>query len=86
MKLSDVMAILKKAVAALSEKGILLLEAHTFSAVKNMGEKLPFWYSSDRGLFSDQPRICLRARALDCVGRATGVDRRKGSGEVETRG
>ena len=74
MKLSDVETILKNAVAALSENGILLLEAHTFSAVKNVGEKPPFWYSSDSGLLSDQSHICLRESVWD-ADRKSATDR-----------
>ena len=76
----------KKIVEYLSEKGVLLFEAHTFSAVKNMGERPPFWYSSDSGLFSDQPCIRLREWERIATGALRGVDRRNGSGEVETRG
>ena len=38
--------ILEKANAALSPGGVLLLEPHTFAAVREMGEKGTNWYSA----------------------------------------
>lgn len=58
-KKDDFLAIAKKAKAALRKGGILLLEAHTFEAVAEIGESAPFWYSEESGLFSDRPHICL---------------------------
>lgn len=55
----DARVILKKAHHALVDNGFLLLESHTFSAVRKMGGQSS-WYSADSGLFSDQPHICLR--------------------------
>ena len=57
---SDARAILVKAHAALSPGGVLLLEPHTFDAVREMGEAGAHWYSSDGGLFSDEAYLCLR--------------------------
>ncbi len=56
----DAKAILEKAHAALSPGGVLLLEPHTFDAVREMGEGGAHWYSADRGVFSDEPYLCLR--------------------------
>ena len=56
----DARHILEKAHAALSPGGVLLLEPHTFDAVREMGEKDAHWYSADSGLFSDEPYLCLR--------------------------
>ena len=55
----DAAAILKKANRALGEGGILLLEPHSFGAVKKIGEQRRSWYSAESGLFSDKPHICL---------------------------
>jgi SAM-dependent methyltransferase len=55
----DARAILCKAHGALGDDGLLLLEAHTFSAIQTMGEKGHGWYSADRGLFSPEPHLCL---------------------------
>ncbi len=52
-------SILEKAHHALEEGGRLLLEAHTFAAVRAIGEQPRSWYSTDNGLFSDRPHICL---------------------------
>lgn len=56
---ADAGSILKKAHLALAENGRLLLEAHTFVAVRALGEQPSTWYSSESGLFSDRPHICL---------------------------
>jgi SAM-dependent methyltransferase len=53
-------AILEKAHTALADRGLLLLEPHTFAAVQRMGERLPAWYSAPSGLFSDRPHLCLQ--------------------------
>jgi SAM-dependent methyltransferase len=55
----DAAAILKKANHALCEDGIVLLEPHSFDAVKCIGEQASSWYSAKSGLFSDKPHICL---------------------------
>jgi SAM-dependent methyltransferase len=54
--------ILKKTFQALSPGGKLLLEAHTFEAVEQIGRAPNSWYKSGPGLlglFSDNPHICL---------------------------
>ena len=57
---SDARTILEKAHAALSPGGLLLLEPHTFAAVREMGERDTHWYSADSGVFSDEAYLCLR--------------------------
>jgi SAM-dependent methyltransferase len=59
---NDCRKILKKTLEALSHGGKLLLEAHTFEAVKRIGRAPNSWYRSGPGLlglFSDAPYICL---------------------------
>jgi SAM-dependent methyltransferase len=56
---AEARSILKKANQALAENGNLLLEVHTFAAVRALGEQPSTWYSSESGLFSDRPHICL---------------------------
>lgn len=56
---TDAEAILAKMYAALKPGGQILIEAHTFDAVKNIGEAENSWYRSESGLFSDRPHICL---------------------------
>jgi SAM-dependent methyltransferase len=62
---TDAKSILYKAHRALAENGRLLLEIHTFDAVHAMGEQPSSWYSTDRGLFSDRPHICLAENFWD---------------------
>lgn len=45
--------------AALAEGGMLLLEAHTLAAAREMGERGPGWYAAGRGLFGDASYVCL---------------------------
>ena len=58
----DCRGILNKACNALSIGGKILLEVHTFDAIKRIAD-VPFtWYKSGlglQGLFSDRPHICL---------------------------
>ncbi len=61
----DARAILRKASHALASDGVLLLEAHTFDAVKKLGEQGRTWYSAQRGIFSDNPHICLHESFWD---------------------
>jgi SAM-dependent methyltransferase len=57
---TDARRILQKAFAALITGGILLLEAHTFDCVRRLGQTPPSWYSAARGVFSDEPYLCLK--------------------------
>lgn len=51
--------ILDKAYQSLKPGGILLLEPHTFEAVRAWGTKPPSWTSSSAGLFSSKPHLVL---------------------------
>ena len=62
---ADARAILRKAYRALAHDGMLLLEPHTFDAVREIGNKQPAWYTSEAGLFSDQPYLCLEESFWD---------------------
>ena len=55
----DAVSILDKAYAALDDGRLLLLEPHTFAAVKKMGKPRRSWDSARKGLFSDKPHLCL---------------------------
>ncbi len=57
--------ILSKAFSALKPGGKLLLEPHTFDVIKRIGEEPAYWYSSQSGLFSDQPHILLGDNCWD---------------------
>jgi len=67
-KPSDARSILQKAHHALCEGGVILLEPHTLSAVKKIGQQAPSWYSTPAGLFSDQPHLCLQENFWDEAG------------------
>lgn len=58
-------AILKKVNRTLVEDGVLVLEPHSFSAVKKIGEQRSSWYSTKSGLFSDKPHIYLEESFWD---------------------
>jgi SAM-dependent methyltransferase len=58
-------SILEKAYHALAEGGCLLLEAHTYAAVRKVGQGAPSWYSAASGLFSDRPHLYLSENAWD---------------------
>jgi SAM-dependent methyltransferase len=62
---ADAKSILLMAHGALADRGALLLEPHTFDAVRGSGEPSWSWYSSERALFSDQPHLCLQERSWD---------------------
>ena len=61
----DVKAILRKAHAALLPGGTLVLEPHTFDAIKAIGREAPVWSSSQSGLFSPQPHLYLQENFWD---------------------
>ncbi|UCE26664.1 MAG: class I SAM-dependent methyltransferase [Candidatus Coatesbacteria bacterium] len=58
-KPADALTILKKARRAVADGGLLLLEPHTYSTVKEIGERPASWYSAEDGLFSDRAHVCL---------------------------
>ena len=68
---SDARSILERAHAALADGGVLLLEVHTLSVVREIGEQQPSWYTADPGLFSDRPHLCLRESSWDPSQRTT---------------
>jgi len=52
-------ALLRKAYDALAGGGLLLLEAHTYAAVQQIGERAPKWFTAESGLFAATPSLCL---------------------------
>jgi SAM-dependent methyltransferase len=46
--------------AALAAGGTLLLEVHTDEGVREIGDQGSTWYTTERGLFGDQPYLCLK--------------------------
>ena len=57
--------ILERAYRALVPGGFLLLEPHTFEVVRKIGEQPPSWYSTEKGLFSDEPHLYLQESFWD---------------------
>jgi len=57
--------ILEKAYRALVPNGFLLLEPHTFETVVRIGKHPSSWYSAEKGLFSDEPHLCLQENFWD---------------------
>jgi SAM-dependent methyltransferase len=68
---TEARALLGKARQALSDGGILLLEAHTLAAVERMGAAGTSWYSAAEGLFSLQPHLVLEEHFWDAAMKAT---------------
>ena len=66
---TEAQRILEKAYAALKPGGSLLLEPHTFAAVRRIGKKPSSWYSSEGGLFSNEPHLCLQEGYWDAESR-----------------
>ncbi len=64
-KPTDAARILRKAHASLSAGGMLLLEAHTYDAIRQFGSRRASWYAAESGLFSDSPHICLQENFWD---------------------
>ena len=64
-KPADAARILRKAHDALNESGVLLLEAHTNEAILEFGARPALWYSTESGLFSESPHLCLQENFWD---------------------
>jgi SAM-dependent methyltransferase len=62
---TDARAILERCHAALAPGGKLLLEAHTLTAIRDMGQQQPTWYAAQAGLFSEKPHLCLEESFWD---------------------
>ncbi len=62
---NEALHILRKAHAALADGGTLLLEPHTFEAVRQMGQEKASWSAASGGLFSDRPHLCLTEHFWD---------------------
>lgn len=56
---------------SLEPGGSVVLEVHTEDQVRRRGEAPPSWFVSERGLFADEPHLCLIDCAWDAAGRAS---------------
>lgn len=63
--------LLAKAREALEPGGCLVLEVQTEEQVRLLGSATPSWYASERGLFADEPHLCLIDRAWDDTSRVS---------------
>jgi SAM-dependent methyltransferase len=62
---ADAALIVCKAHAALKPGGKLLLEVHPFETIRQIGQEPSSWYTTDRGLFADEPYLCLSESRYD---------------------
>jgi SAM-dependent methyltransferase len=61
----EVEGILRKIYQSLNNGGQILIEAHTYEAVKRIGESENSWYKAGSGLFSNKPHICMTENSWD---------------------
>jgi SAM-dependent methyltransferase len=64
-KPADIREILDKIYLALKPGGMLILEVHTYEAVKNIGQSGTSWSATESGLFSAHPHLVLTDRYWD---------------------
>jgi SAM-dependent methyltransferase len=69
----DASRILAKVYNALDDGGLLVMEPHTFDAVRRMGEPTTAWYTAARGLFSATPHLVLREHFWDAATNAATI-------------
>ena len=67
----DAADLLHKARAALVAGGTLLLEVHSFDAVRRQGDRGAGWSAQQSGLFADRPHLLLTEHAWDEATRTT---------------
>lgn len=66
---AEARGILEKVSEALLPGGRLLFEPHTFDAVREIGMGSSSWYSSQSGLFAEDPHLCLQENFWDADGK-----------------
>jgi SAM-dependent methyltransferase len=69
----DAARILAKVNDALDDGGLLVLEPHTFDAVRRMGEAGTAWHTAARGLFAATPHLALREHFWDAATNAATI-------------
>ena len=70
---AQIRRLLTNANRALVHGGILLLEPHTYAAVRKMGRSEPTWFSSEGGLFSERPHLVLIENHWNRIDKTTTV-------------
>ena len=58
-KREDILQVLQKAYNSLKSGGLFIAEPNRYETVKKVGTSPPSWYSSEGGLFSPRPHLCL---------------------------
>lgn len=61
----DIKRVLKKAYDSLKEGGLFIAEPNRYETVKQVGTSPASWYSSQKGLFSPKPHLCLMENFWD---------------------
>jgi len=61
----DVKRVLRKAYDSLREGGVFIAEPNRYETVKRVGTSPASWYSSQGGLFSSKPHLCLMENFWD---------------------
>ena len=61
----DIKHVLKKAYDSLKEGGLFIAEPNRYETVKQVGTSPASWYSSQEGLFSPKPHLCLMENLWD---------------------
>jgi len=64
-KTADIKHVLKKAYDSLKEGGVFIAEPNRYETVKREGTSPASWYSSQTGLFSSKPHLCLMENFWD---------------------
>lgn len=61
----DAARIVEKARAALKPGGKLLLEVHRHAFIHRIGQEPPSWHTAKKGLFADEPYLCLVESSME---------------------
>jgi SAM-dependent methyltransferase len=61
----DIKHVLQKAYDSLKEGGLFIAEPNRYETVKQVGTSPASWYSSQEGLFSPKPHLCLMENFWD---------------------
>ncbi len=71
---SEMELILSRIFAALRPGGQVLIEAHRFTAIEQIGTTANSWFKADSGLFSERPYICLQTNDWDKENKSAAAD------------
>lgn len=80
----DAQTILEKAYAALKPGGKLLLEVSNPHKLEEYSKQAPSWFTSEGGLFSEKPHLCLQEHSFDLGCWTTNFYVLEESGSIQT--